>query len=1174
MKDVHQLLRSGQIDAALTTLTERIAVAPHDGELLLLKGVALFQSGAVGESEQAFRQALGLGWHTVTQSWKNLASICYRDRRFSEAVDFIAQYRETNPYDRDSLTLHVSALVEMGRFPEAEKVLGKYLEVFPDDPEALFALSSCMGLQGRYLEMLGYTGRLSEPEWRNPRIVRFIAAGLSALGLLEAAREIVVREYGPGARSASDRNEAMFRYLSAEHALAEHRFAEAIELYQTSIQGCDEVNVGLFNLSIANLAAGRLGEGWRLMRVRASLFSMATVRGVATWDGQELAGKRLLVHSEQGVGDVIQFIRYIPMLERAGVSVVFNAYPEVLRLLGNDPRARAAVAAKVDLREHQFDFQAQLLDLPAMLGTESVADIPSLVPYLYANAERQAFWRRRLAANPGIKVGLVWAGNPRHGQDHHRSARLADFESLAVLPRITWVILQKGEGDGEGLSPPEGMAVIRLSDEVASFDDTAAIIECLDLVVSVDTSVAHLAGALGKPVWILLAESGKDWRWFLAPESSPWYPSARLLTRPRNASWREFIGDVVRPALAQWLYDRQPPGCSRELVRGTLNELLTTGRGEGDPAAWVAFWRKDGLDPLPLARAYLLERGEASALEALCAFAPNDVKVLSAYAEALLLRGEAGRAVDQWRVLSEGDAGLPASGFIAWGGHLHEQSLYADAGAVWERALQAFPDHPQVQYMAGRSAQWAGLRDAAVAHYERALALSPRHPQAHNNRGILYEQNAPLQALACYQRALMFDNGYVKSWQNATRVLLRLNASKVAVMLMRGRFGTAKSTAERISFASALAESEETDEAKAIVRQIQKDGDVQDQDFLMDLAVLFRETDEPDRCDETLHDLVTRFPNYRPGQMFYGWQLLSEGDCQQGWPHYVAGSDIKQTLIPEWRGEPLGGKSLLVFQDQGMGDLFQFVSLVRLIPEGADITLAVSDSALTYIKYQDWTCKVVASSSIDWLATDYDYQIAQMKLPHILHIDLAQPPARPPYLRAARALLPYWENLCAADRKIKVGVVWAGNPGYLNDFRRSTRLRDWLPLFELRQVSFYSLQKDVASNQALAWSDLQLRNIAVDCDGWEKTASALMLLDLVISVDTGVAHLAACLGKPTWILLPNRGTDYRWQQVREDVPWYPQARLFRQGKKESWAQVLLRVKDRLANDLPFFSDHA
>lgn len=1170
MKDLHQLLAAGQNEAALAALNGRLDDAPHDGELLLLKGVALFQTGAIPESEQAFRQALAYGWHTVTEAWKNLASICYRARRFQEAVDLIAQYRESTPRDPEPLALHVSALLELGRFAEAERELEKHLEVFPDDLDSHARWLHCLGLQRRYLELLAYTGRLPEAAWHDLNTVGRIANALEALGLPQSAKDLVTASVQTDAVSAAGREntDRLTRFLDAGLALAEHRFVQAIELFRTLIPGGDEANAVLFNLSLACLAAGHLGEGWRLMRARTSLFPMTTVRGVPAWDGQALAGKLVLVHSEQGIGDVIQFIRFLPRLEATGVRVVFNAYPEILRLLRNDPRAKPSPSGSVNLGTLQFDFQAQLLDLPAMLGTDSVDDIPAEVPYLHANADRLAYWRRRLATATGLRIGLVWAGNPEHKQDHHRSARLSDFESLAVLPGVSWIIIQKGSGASEGLSPPQGMAVTRLSDEIANFDDTAAIVESLDLVISVDTSVAHLAGALDKPVWILLADSGKDWRWFADIERSPWYPSARLFTRPRQTGWADFVRNTVRPALAQWLFDRHPDVGAWALVRQAISDLIGDAAAVSDPAGWIESFRQLGFSPLPVARAMMREHGKSSPLAILLGQQSEDPEIVSAWAEWLLLQDDPSAAFEQWGAVVARGGVPPPSGYIAWGGALHEQGSHDRAGEVWERALSAFPDDAQLHYMAGRTVQGAGLSEAAVAHYERALALSPRHAQAHNNRGILHERDAPFLALASFQRALLFDDRCVQAWENAARVMMEKNAARIVAILMRERCAANRSAASRVTLAKALLDSGQTAEAKAIVRQLETEDCNPDADEMLGRAFLYRELGSLAQSRDLLRHLAEAFPNCRPGRMLYGWNLLAAGNYKEGWLHYAAGCGSKPTKIPEWHGEPLYDRSLLIFQDQGMGDLFQFMHLIRLLPDGADVTLAVADSALALVSHQRLPCKAVATSSVDWQASDFDFQIAQMKLQNLLAVDLLNPPSSPPYMIAPRGLLPYWEGACASDRRFKVGIVWAGNPRYLGDSLRSTRLRDWLPLFDLPDVSFYSLQKDVASNQALAWDDLELQNIAVDCESWEKTANAIALLDLVISVDTGVAHLAACLGKPTWIVLPGRGTDFRWMLEREDVPWYPQARLFRQKVAEPWSEVFLRVRKQLSDDLP------
>lgn len=1161
-------LGSSEQGQAITSETQfRVDSSHDDAQALLRQGVEAFRAGDVSASEYAFLRALGLGMHTVSQASKNLASICYRGQRYQDAVDYIVRFREERPYDRDSLLLHVSSLVELERFADAEYELSTFLEVVPDDPEALAALLFCLGLQCRFVELLAFSARVRSSERRHPKIVRAIAGALSALGLRQASGQLIEADLLSSEYATADERaeaERLAHFLCADRAFDEHRFADAIALYRASIQG-DDVSVGLFNLSLALLASGQLGDGWRLMRARANLFPSAKIEGVPHWAGEPLDGKSVVVHSEQGLGDVIQFVRYLPLLERAGVRVAFSAYPEILQLLRNDPNARILTSPEPNLAHLQVDYQAQLLDLPAMLGTETVSDIPKTVPYLYSSSVRREFWRHRLDGCRGLKIGLVWSGNPKHKQDHHRSARLDDFASLAILPGVTWVLLQKGSGEQEGLAAPEGMSVLSLSGEICDFDDTASIIDNLDLVISVDTSVAHLAGALGRPVWILLAEAGKDWRWFLDDQRSPWYPSARLFTRDRQTSWADFVRIELRPALVTWWLDVVMN--SEEWA--TMRPLIDGFRGSSprccDQREWRLALDEHVEDLIPWARAVMLELRDAAPLALLRERASHSMAINSAWAECLMGQEEPDCALALWQELV-GVGTLPASGFIAWGGYLHDQARYDEAREVWRKAVSTHPDHAYVHYMAGRTEQWSGVRETAIKYYERALSLSPRLAPAHNNRGVLYENDEPLKALAAYQRALLLDSTFAKPWQNAARVLVRQGAGHAAAVLMKERCNIEGNAAigERIALARALLQSGREMDARSMLGEILAVGGTQiGHDELCDMSLLFSELGDSRQCKSTLERLLEMSPSSRAGRFFYGWRLLSEGLCDKGWSYYSDGCDCKATVIPEWQGESLSGRTLLVFQDQGMGDLFQFLHQVCAIPD-AQVTLAVCDPVLSFVQYQDFSFKVVSVSTIDWQSNCYDFQIAFMKLWKYVGADLTNPPAAFPYLKAPVGLLPYWERACANEQRFKVGIVWAGNPKYLNDSNRSTRLRDWLPLFDIAGVRIYSLQKDKASNQALAWEKLEIHNIAIDCDGWEKTANALALLDLVISVDTGVAHLASGLGKQVWILLPERGTDFRWLRDREDVPWYPKARLFRQRPKESWAAVLLRVRSALA----------
>ncbi len=268
------------------------------------------------------------------------------------------------------------------------------------------------------------------------------------------------------------------------------------------------------------------------------------------WDGSSLEGKRILLFVEQGLGDTIQFIRYAPLVKQRGATVALQCQPSMLRLLATCEGIDQIVPKGVD--PPAADVRIPLMSLPRVFRT-TLANIPAQVPYLSVDPELCMRWRQPLEQVDGFKVGIAWQGNPDHLRDQQRSAPLVAFEPLAKIPGVRLVSLQQGIGRAQLPELAGPMGVLDLSDRVEDFADTAALVSNLDLVISVDTSVAHLAGAMGVPVWVAI-QLLPEWRWMLEREDSPWYPTMRLF---RQRSWGDWAGVFER--MAETL---------RQLVRG------------------------------------------------------------------------------------------------------------------------------------------------------------------------------------------------------------------------------------------------------------------------------------------------------------------------------------------------------------------------------------------------------------------------------------------------------------------------------------------------------------------------------------------------------------------------------------------------------------------------------
>ncbi|UCE47415.1 MAG: tetratricopeptide repeat protein, partial [Phycisphaerales bacterium] len=322
------------------------------------------------------------------------------------------------------------------------------------------------------------------------------------------------------------------------------RCDEAIECYDRAIQLRPGYAQAHWNRSHAFLLSGDLTQGWEGYKWRRApeleIFTYPHRHERPRWDGSSFTGKRLLVHCEQGLGDSIQFMRYLPMVKARGGTVIFEAWKPLHGILhdyeGVDELLELSFTEKTDAK---FDLHISLMDLPAVFET-TLKTIPAEVPYVHPDPEKVKIWRNRLG-DDGFKVGMVWAGSPRHGNDHNRSCSLDMFAQLANIDGVRSYSLQKGPAAAQ----TKGFQIESLSNDLHDFSDTAAVMENLDLVISVDTAAAHLAGAMARPTWILLPFA-PDWRWMLNRTNSPWYPTARLFRQQKWGDWDSVLGRVAK----------------------------------------------------------------------------------------------------------------------------------------------------------------------------------------------------------------------------------------------------------------------------------------------------------------------------------------------------------------------------------------------------------------------------------------------------------------------------------------------------------------------------------------------------------------------------------------------------------------------------------------------------
>jgi tetratricopeptide (TPR) repeat protein len=474
---------------------------------------------------------------------------------------------------RDAQALHVA-----GRLEEAERGYLGILALVPAHADALHQLGIVLYQTGRLDDALRTIDQalLCMPELA--RIHNSRAAVLVALGRNEealAAYDIVVALDPTLAAAHFSRGNVLNALLRWEDAATSFEQAEchqadfleaqinrALDLYWLRRLGkaralYDLVLAhhpgnadALYNSSLCCLAMGDLAQGWRRYEARWETSHIKPLQrelGVPQWRGDDfsVAGKTILLHAEQGLGDVLQFCRYAPLVAQQA-DVVLEVPGPLVRLLTSLPGHGRIIAQGEKLP--QFDLHCPLLSLPFALDT-TLETIPATIPYLAADPAAVTAWRDRLMALQGLRVGLCWAGNPAAQLiDGRRSVGLERLASLGAVAGVHFVSLQKGAAAADAARRPSGVMIHDWTDELRDFADTAALVEALDLVITVDTAVAHVAGALGKPVWIL-SRFDACWRWLDGRDDSPWYPTVRLFRQAAPGAWDEVVarvGDALR----------------------------------------------------------------------------------------------------------------------------------------------------------------------------------------------------------------------------------------------------------------------------------------------------------------------------------------------------------------------------------------------------------------------------------------------------------------------------------------------------------------------------------------------------------------------------------------------------------------------------------------------------
>jgi tetratricopeptide (TPR) repeat protein len=574
--------QAGELAAAEALYRDVLARDPNHADGFHLLGVVAIQVGRGDIAVGLIERAIVLRPRTAAYHF-NLANTLIGLNRRSEAE---ANLRAAIAFNGDLVEAHnnlANLLIEAGRhaeaaeclqaavsrrpgFVEAHSNLAGVLLLLDRKEEAAAAFEVALRLRPGMAELhynlgdaLDRLGRASEAEARCREAVRLKPDYFEAwtlLGILCASRNAIGDAEAAFRKAAALRpDHGRTQVNLGKMLLRLHRSEEAASTARSALRVLPDDPEAHTVLAFALLQLGRWREAWpeyawRWKDPRLNLEPREF--DCPIWTGEALSGRTLLLHAEQGFGDTLQLLRYAAQLPHDG-KVIVEVQKPLARLAATLEGVDRILARGEPLPG--FDLHCPLFSLPRIFGT-TVETIPNGVPYLSADPIAVERWRTRLAGAGTVHIGLVWAGNRNNTEDETRSIPLAAFAALAGLDGVTFVSLQKGEGDAEAAQPPAGLRLLDFTPELADFADTAALVAALDLVIGVDTAVVHLAGALGRPVW-LLNRFHAEWRWLRERTDSPWYPTLRQFRQREPSNWDDVISDV-RAALADRLAGSSP----------------------------------------------------------------------------------------------------------------------------------------------------------------------------------------------------------------------------------------------------------------------------------------------------------------------------------------------------------------------------------------------------------------------------------------------------------------------------------------------------------------------------------------------------------------------------------------------------------------------------------------
>lgn len=1123
-------LKTHNYEAARSVYQEAHSLDSSDTGILNGYAETLRRIGDLGKARDLLNQAIKLDPHDLDYQ-TNLGLIELASFEMKKAEKIFNDVLTIDPKNINALTNQAIVKLKEGIIVDALEYLEKVLILDPGNTYAINNKASC------YFELEHY--KTAEELW---------------LSIIQGTEEC---------EEASNNLGNLYSQLG--------KFNEAKKYYQQAVTINPQFADAQYNFATLLLRKGDYYNGFRLYEfrmhpARSEHNVLPPPKHKIATSLCELPNKKVVIYIEQGLGDIIQFSRYIKNLVELPSKVIFAAPPRMHNLL-------ASMGLEIEfshLIQDESDYHIPICSLPHFFKT-TIDTIPNHVPYLYPDENLVEIWRPRIESKK-FKIGICWQGSTNK-IDKGRSFPLKLFKGLADLKEVELISLHKGAGESQ--ISDCGFELKTFDDsfdsENGAFSDTAAVMRLCDLIITSDTSIAHLAGAMNFPVWTLLKKY-PDWRWQDDGATTPWYPSMRLFRQKQKDNWKDVFETIIETLLNILSNLHSAPEkkiCEIDQIKANHDEILRQLLENKDYEAIIRYCGK-------------VDRG-----------ADLSKEFYDIYASAEFYRGYYKTAAKIWEKALDHEQTteilsnigvcytklrqyenaeyyfnqalyLKKNDFFSlynYGCMLSELGRTFDAIRILQQASIVRPHDTNCLYQLGVLHQATKNHNASIDILRQVVELNPSDKKALNHLAISFSHIGDHRAaLETSTKLLNLDNETVSYLVNhASYLTSQGNIEHAEKILDSVLMKTPEYRPALLFKASCLRKKSQLPGSLKYLKRAHNQ-DKSDISTRAAIAMSWFELGKTHRSESIIRALHENAPTDASLNMNLARIELAKGNFEKGFELYEHRmlKEPPVTRSPRadkiWDGiESLKDKKIVVLHEQGIGDTFQFCRfLSHEAFKESELQFIVPQKLQRIISSMNQNISISEGYSLN---DPIDYELSLMSLPHKLKISENDLPFSTSYLSAEDKLEKQWDKILPKN-KPRIGFCFKGNRMSDADLGRSASLSDFKCLYSRDDICLILLNKELTEEELLM-SDKVVNlsdQLDVGHDGFIDTAAVISNCDLIITVDTAIAHLAGALGKKVWLLV-KKVPDWRWCFTGETSKWYPTIRIYRQSKFGDWSSV-------------------